>query len=364
MNVIVANEKQNELANLDVDIIKNMTGLYDVKEIVETFKSFFYSRMILDVTALKDYKEIQTYELLSKELGADKIIFLLPEGSNLCTPNFLSHLIDLGIYNFTTNINGVKYLLNKPNTIKEVEHIKKMANNILPGDNGSNNNEQVKEETVSNNGVDNTNTSSSEVVPDNLTTVTTKVNDGVTIVGFKNVTEHAGATTLIYMLKKELAQVYGNDSVIAIELNKNDFSLFNDKNMVSSKENSIKSVLSNYPNAQIVLVDLNNSVDNSYCSDIIYLLEPSTIKLNKLIQKNRIIFSNLVNKKIVLNNSLLLNNDVTDFENEAKIRVFYNLPPLDERKRNEIIKDFLMKLGLINSNQGSNSGGIFGLFRR
>ena len=34
MNVIVANEKQNELANLDVDIIKNMTGVFDVNEII------------------------------------------------------------------------------------------------------------------------------------------------------------------------------------------------------------------------------------------------------------------------------------------------------------------------------------------
>ena len=368
MNVIVANEKQNELANLDVDIIKNMTGVFDVNEIIETFKSFFYSRMILDVTALKDYKEIQTYEVLSKELGADKIIFLLPEGSNLCTPNFLSHMIDLGIYNFTTNINGVKYLLNKPNTLKEVEHIKKMTNNIIPDDNKDNNSGNDSNEVVNNNEStfdNNVNTSDEENnVPNNLTTVTTKVNDGVTIVGFKNVTEHAGVITLIYMLKKELSHVYGNDGVVAIELNKNDFSLFNDKNMVSAKENNIKSVINNYPNAQIVLVDLNNSVDNSYCSDVIYLLEPSTIKLNKLIQKNRIIFSNLVNKKIVLNNSLLLNNDVADFENEAKIRVFYNLPPLDERKRNEIIKDFLMKLGLINNNSNSNSSGIFGLFRR
>lgn len=348
MNVVVANEKQNELANLDVDIIKNLTGLYDVSEIIETFKSFFYSKMILDVTALKEYKDIHTYEELSSKLGADKIIFLLPEGSNLCTPNFLSHMIDLGIYNFTTNINGVKYLLNKPNTIKEVEHIKKMVN-------------QQTEEVSNENNVDTTNNFDNI---NNLTSVSTKVNDGVTIVGFKNITDHAGATTLIYMLKKELVHEYGSDGVIAIEINKNDFTLFNDKNMVSAKENNIKSIINNYPNAKVILIDLNNSIDNSYCGDIIYLVEPSTIKLNKLIQKNRMIFTNLANKKIVLNNSLLLNNDVSDFESEARIRVFYNLPPLDERKRNEIIKDFLIRLGLINNGTSNNSGGIFGLFRR
>ena len=130
MNVIVANKKQSELSNLDIDIIKNLNGEYDVNTLIDMFKSFFYNKMILDVTAIKNYNDLETYEILSKGLGTDKIIFLLPEGSKLCTPNFLSHLIDLGIYNFTTNLNCVKYLLKKPNTIKDVEHIQKMVNNV------------------------------------------------------------------------------------------------------------------------------------------------------------------------------------------------------------------------------------------
>ena len=110
MNVIIANEQQNQLANLDVDIIKSITGLYDAFEIVEMFKNFFFSKMILDVTALKNYKDIKTYEILANGLDPDKIIFLLPEGSELCTPNFLSHIISLKIYNFTTNLNGITIL--------------------------------------------------------------------------------------------------------------------------------------------------------------------------------------------------------------------------------------------------------------
>ena len=123
MNVIIANEQQNQLANLDIDIIKSITGLYDAFEIVEMFKNFFFSKMILDVTALKNYKDIKTYEILANGLDPDKIIFLLPEGSELCTPNFLSHIISLKIYNFTTNLNGINFLLKKTNTLKDVEHI-------------------------------------------------------------------------------------------------------------------------------------------------------------------------------------------------------------------------------------------------
>ena len=41
MNVIVSNVQQNALANLDIDVIKSISGEYDVSEIVEMFKSFF-----------------------------------------------------------------------------------------------------------------------------------------------------------------------------------------------------------------------------------------------------------------------------------------------------------------------------------
>ena len=226
---------------------------------------------------------------------------------------------------------------------------------------------------ISNNNV-NTNSSTEEVVENsnsatennqNIVNASATIDNGVTIIGFKNITEHAGSTTLIYMLKKELSRVYGNDGVIAIELNKNDFIYFNDKNLFSIKENEVKSTISSKVGAKVVLVDLNNAVDDTYCGDIIYLIEPTTIKLNKLIQRNKIVFSKLTNKKVVLNRSALLNNDVSDFEGEAGIRVFYNMPSLDERKRNEIINDFLVKLGLLKGNSnGNNSGGIFGLFRR
>ena len=171
MNVIVANTQQNELSNLDIDIIKSISGVYEAAEIVEMFKSFFYSKMILDVTAIKHYNDLKTYELLIQGLDPEKIIFLLPEGSELCTSNFLSHLISIGIYNFTTNLNGIKFLLKKPNTLKDVEHIRKMA------------------------GMENSTETGASVA-----TVTTKVESGTTVIGVRNVTEHAGATTFIYML--------------------------------------------------------------------------------------------------------------------------------------------------------------------
>ena len=66
-----------------------------------------------------------------------------------------------------------------------------------------------------------------------------------------------------------------------------------------------------------------------------YLIEPSSIRLNKLMRTNKNIFNELNGKKIVLNKSLLNDKDVNDFENEANTKVLYNVPPLDERRKNE-----------------------------
>ena len=44
----------------------------------------------------------------------------------------------------------------------------------------------------------------------------------------KNVTNHAGSTTLTYLLKKHLEKAY---SVVAVEVDSNDFVYFNDKSL-------------------------------------------------------------------------------------------------------------------------------------
>lgn len=337
MNVIVANEQQNQLSNLDIDIIKSISGVYEAYEIVEMFKNFFFNMMILDVTALKNYKDIRTYEVLASGLEPSKIIFLLPEGSEITTPNFLSHLISLKIYNFTTNVNGINYLLKKRNTLKDVEQIVKMANMKDSSDTGA------AVATISKN----------------------NSNKVIHILGIKNITDGAGATTFIYLLKKELSLIYGKENIVAIEIDKNDFKLFVEKNMYSTDHDNLNNLLSKFSSSKVILVDLNNYTDESFCNDIIYLIEPSTIKLNRLVRKDRHIFTRLVNKKVVLNKSLLLNNDIYDFESEAGIKVFYNMPPLDERKRNSIVHDFLNKLGYFEEDhENNNSSKIFGLFRR
>ena len=136
--------------------------------------------------------------------------------------------------------------------------------------------------------------------------------------------------------------------------------------MVSATSADLPKMVMKYKDMDIILVDLNSYESEDVCNDVLYLLEPSVIKLNKLLMVNRGVFNKMAGKKIVLNKSLLTSKDVLDFEYEANTKVFYNMPPLDERKNNEnYINPFLSKLGFVKQVKevNENKGKIFGLFK-
>lgn len=326
MNVIVSNKYQAMLSTLDIDVIKTVNGEFEVDELISMFANFFYQRMILDITAIKNYKDIKNLQKLSMTLDVEKIILLLDDSDDSSSSVYLSRLISMGIYNFTKNAEGIMYLMNHPNTYRDVAHIHQL--------------DQL------------------------ATTVDEKhLNSSVRVLGIKNLTEDAGSTSLIYMLKKQLSRNY---NVIAIEIGKRDFVYFNDKQMISTTKEEFPTILLKAKDVDIILVDVNESRTEEICDDVLYLLEPSSIKLNKLIRKNRNVFKDLNGKKIVLNKSLLDTKDVLDFEGEASTNIFYNVPPLNDRVPNKILDGFLAKLGFIkqkSAEETEEKGKILGLFK-
>ena len=118
MNVIVANKYQLLLENLGIDIIKEINGEFSVDEIISTFQNFFYQRMILDITAIKDYKDIKNLQKLSISLNMEKVILLLDGTEETSNPTFISQLISMGIYNFARDVDGIQYLYNNPNSYR------------------------------------------------------------------------------------------------------------------------------------------------------------------------------------------------------------------------------------------------------
>jgi hypothetical protein len=139
-----------------------------------------------------------------------------------------------------------------------------------------------------------------------------------------------------------------------VEVDGHDFSYFNDKSLVTTTSNDLHDTDSKYYNCDIILIDINKSqYAEDICTSVFYLIEPSTIKLNKMMLLNSRILETLRNKKIILNKSLLNSKDVLDFEYESKLKVFYNIPPLNERDKNIVVlNQFLVKLGFSKQQDG------------
>ena len=181
----------------------------------------------------------------------------------------------------------------------------------------------------------------------------------------KSLTEGAGATTLVYLMKKHLESNY---SVCALEVDKRDFVYFDSKDMESTTGVNLAKDIMKKRDYNVVLVDLNGFSDPEVCNEVLYLVEPSTIKLNKLLMKDRHAFEKTKNGKVVLVKSNISDGEITEFEYETKCKVFYNLPNIDERK--EVSKDInglLAKLGFIKQSTGVSSddskGKLLGMFK-
>ena len=333
MNVIISNKNQLLLENLGIDIIKEMNGEFEVDEIIATFQNFFYQRMILDITAIKNYTDIVNLQKMSISLPMDKLILLLDGTEETSNPTFLSNLVSMGIYNFTKNIEGLQYLYNTPNNYRDVAQFHRL------------------DATFGNAELQQNNPQIQYVAPAPVVETPSQPEFyGTRIIGVKNITKQSGASSLVYMMKKELSKNY---SVVALEVDKTDFTYFKDKDMVSTVTSEVGMAVNKYKDKNVLLIDINNSVvAEGFCHEVLYLIEPSIIKLEKLMVLNATALQGLKDKKIILNQSLLNQTDVVNFEYEAKVKVFYNLEPLNERdKKLSELNKMLVKLGF-NKQQG------------
>lgn len=332
MNVIVSNKNQDALANLDIDLIKSINGEFTPEEIAAQFPpNFYYNKMVLDITAIKDYRNINVIQELSLLLDMSKVVLFLDDSETVNSPVYLSQLVSMGIYNFTKTIDAVKFLIENPNSYKDVASYHQL-NNISIKNNDTQDKDPVQLDDAR-----------------------------LRVIGFKNITTGAGATTLIFMLKKQLEKLYGT---IAVEVNKNDFIYFNDKSLQSTTD--LSSFINTNQRAEVILVDLNDETNEDLCSEVVYLIEPGLIKLNKLIRKDSSIFDKLKGKKIILNRSILTEKDVSDFEYESNSKIFFNIPNLDDKKEyHKVLDDFLIEMGFTRfkpTNQ-PKSKNIFSIFK-
>ncbi len=355
MNVIVSNKYTAMLSNLStrIDLIKTIDGEFQVEDLIAQFQNFFFNKMILDITAIIGYQDITQIQKLSFGLDMSKVILLLDDSPVVNSQQYCSELVSMGIYNFTRNIDDIVYLVNNPNSYKDVAQYHMLGNDM--------GNMQQQNNFVNQNQPQGQGQFFNPNMMQQAPMQQMPLMMGTRVIGIKNLTEHAGATTLIYMLRKQLSEFY---SVLALELDKDDFKFFGDSEMRSISSNELQSYTNN-PAAgyNVILVDVNNSPEEMNCSEMIYLVEPSTIKLNKMIASDNTILNKMKSVKVVLNKSLLDPNDVRDFENEAQCSVFFNIKPLDEKKeKHTVLDEFLYMLGFDKNQPAGNDNKAVRLF--
>ena len=261
MDTVISNKYSSILGSLDIEVSKRLEGEYEVDEIISTFGNYFFNKMFLDITAIKDYKDLTNLQKLSMSINMDKVILLLDKDDAISDSKiFLSKLVNMGIYNFTKDPKDLMYLYTNPNIYRDVAYL-----------------QNIEDDQSSNN-----------------TSAISQVSPNKKVLGVKNITDSAGSTTLIYMLKKVLSDYY---SVMALEINKRDLTYFKDKDTLTVKEDEIDTVMSKYSSVDIFLLDLNKYNKEYICTDVLYLIEPTTLKLNKLSLINPKVFGELKGKK-------------------------------------------------------------------
>lgn len=121
MNIIIANKGKEELLKSDfvINKYKCASGVYTINAIINTISSLDVEYLILDQTAVTDLDKSESLERLVAAIDTNKIyIYLNKESMDdyilICT------LINIGIYNFESNIKSLNVLIKNPKTLEDV----------------------------------------------------------------------------------------------------------------------------------------------------------------------------------------------------------------------------------------------------
>ena len=112
MNIIVANKNSSILNSLDIDIIKSLNGEFSIAEIVQLFSNFFFEKIIIDITAIKDIEGEGQLSYLTDNIEPNKIIIY----DNIQDEQLIYMLQSSGIYNIAHSKDEILELYNSPRT--------------------------------------------------------------------------------------------------------------------------------------------------------------------------------------------------------------------------------------------------------
>ena len=92
MNIIVTNQYKDLIEGTNIEIMKELNGVFKVSEIANSFNSIFYKKLIIDATALERFPKEDVLKDLAKAFDTEKLILFLPP-DNSPPKKFLSFLV-------------------------------------------------------------------------------------------------------------------------------------------------------------------------------------------------------------------------------------------------------------------------------
>ena len=325
MNIITANVNKAIMDKLEIDVIKRVDGQFELRELLGKFVNLYFNKIILDISSIKNYEDVNTIINLSKAIDPSRILILLDDNPTVNSKIYLSTLVKNGIYNFTRNFEGLTYLYEHPATYEDVKYL------ILSQEDEEK--ERLREEEAK---------KAQEYQPSHTQSIGERF-----ILGISNLTNHAGATSLTYLLVKHLNNK--GYRAVGFEMFKQDLLFFHDEEHFFSilSKLELENQLKKFQDVDCVVVDLNDFTEaDKYCSATLYLVEPSNYMLTKLMKRNKNAFLDHKEDYVVLNKSFINQQEISDFEYESKVEVFANIPPLNDREEDiDEIYDLLRRIG-------------------
>lgn len=330
MYIEIKNLNSEIFNNLSVNIVKSLSGEFIRDDLERELLDVNFDKVIIDLTSIKNYQDSNyLYNFLDYFGNQDRVILVINNEFISSNRDFLSNLIGRGYYNFTSSSVGVIKLIQCSNSFDDVKNYITGFDYLRVDSNSEDNNFN-------------------------------KIKSNKIIVGIENGVPHSGATTLMYMLVKQISK-YKN--VKGIEMFKDDSLYFKDDRVVTCQSRAqFETIISSLKDVDIFIVDLNGSDVRYLCNKIIYLVEPGASKINKVVKGDRDTYNKLVNSYVVLNRSNIKNEDIGTFEYETKFKVVGNIPNLNERLDSNDALDGLVKY--LVGDIKRNKGGFWNLFKR
>ena len=320
MNIITANVNKPIMDKLEIDVIKRVDGQFELRELLSKFVNLYFNKILLDITSIKGYEDVNTIIDLSKAIDPNRIIILLDDNPTVNSKLYLSTLVKNGIYNFTRNFEGLTYLYEHPSKLEDVQYL------ILSPE--KEDEEELREQQ-------------------SQQQVEIERNNKRMVIGLANLTNHAGASSLTNMMVRQL--INHGYKAIGYEMFRQDLIFYHDDEHYISilSKLELESKLKLHTDVDCIVIDINDFAEaDKYCDHILYLVEPSYIMLTKLLKRNKNAFLDHKDDLIVLNKSFVNEQEVPDFEYETKVKVFANIPPLNDRNVDLAeINELLKKLG-------------------